>query len=182
MKFIGFKPLLLAIAIFGINAVPTQAESVPPSLSMPLELTQAPPSFNEPQILDLMAQIRQAEAAEDVDTLMSFLAPFVVSEVTVESGEQRTARTIEGLSAHREILKNSYDRSLSKEILNEKMSVRFDDDGNIAVVTRYTIQTADLTDDRRVVSMAKDVIRFALVDGQPKVISVVTDGWSEPRP
>jgi hypothetical protein len=129
-----------------------------------------------------MAQIRQAEAAEDVETLMSFLAPFVVSDVTVESGNQRTTRTIEGLSAHRDILQNSYGRSASKEVLNEKMTVRFDDDGNIAVVTRYTIQTADLTDNRRVVSMAKDVIRFALVDGQPKVISVVTDGWSEPRP
>jgi hypothetical protein len=182
MKFTGLPSLLLAIALGGINAVPIQAASVTASLRVPMELTQAPPSFNETQILALMAQISQAEAAEDVDTLMSFLAPFVVSEITVESGDQRTTRTVEGLSAHRDILKKSYDRSVSKEILNEKMSVRFDDDGNIAVVTRYTIETTDLTDDRRFISMAKDVIRFALVDGQPKVISVVTDGWSEPRP
>jgi hypothetical protein len=182
MKFIGFQPLFLAIAVLGINTLPSPAQSVQSPRPVPLELSQAPPSFNEAQILDLMTKINQAEAAEDVETLVSLLAPFVVSEVTVESGDQTTTRIIEGISAHREILTNSYARSRSKEVLDEKMSVRFDADGNIATVTRYSIETADLTDNRRMVSMGKDTIRFALVEGQPKIISVVTDGWSEERP
>ena len=80
------------------------------------------------------------------------------------------------------MLQASYDKRVSNEILNETIGVRFDDDGNIAVVTRYTIETLELTDNQRLMSMGKDVIRFALVDGQPKVISVMVDGWSEARP
>lgn len=183
MKFKGFPPLLLAIAIVGGGVAPVKA--APPAIKHPApqHLAQAqPPALNEDQILALMKQISEAEAKEDVDTLMSFLAPFVVSDVTVQSGNQRTTRTVEGLSAHRQMLQSSYDQRVSNEILNENMQVDFDDDGNIAIVTRYSIETFQLKDDREFISMAKDVIRFALVDGQPKIISVVVDGWSEERP
>ncbi|MFM1843264.1 MAG: hypothetical protein RLZZ490_2006 [Cyanobacteriota bacterium] len=182
MKFIGFKPLLLAIAVSALCANPINAESPLPLVSPPQEVAQTETAFDEKQILALMDQIKQAEKAEDVETLMSFLAPFVVSEVTVQTGNQSITRTIEGLSAHRAMLKASYDQREANEVLNENINVRFDDDGHIAVVTRYNLETTELSDNRKLVSMAKDVIRFALVNGQPKVISVMVDGWSEERP
>lgn len=182
MKFTGFPSFLMAIAVVGLCATPLRAESPLSSVSLPQKVAQADAMLTEAQVLALMETIQQAEAAEDIDTLMSFLAPFVVSEVTVQTGNQRVTRTLEGLSAHREMLKSSYDRREGNEVLDEKMSVRFDDDGNIAVVTRYNLETVSLDDNRKFVSMAKDIIRFALVDGQPKVISVTVDGWSEERP
>lgn len=177
MKFTSFPPFLLAIAVLGFGPFPSKAE---PPLS-PL-LAQANAALSEEKILSIMEQIQRAEAEEDVEALMAFLAPFVVSQVSVDSGNQRTRRTIEGLGAHRNILQASYNRSRSTEQLSERMYVRFDDDGNIAIVTRYTMETANLTDNQRIISMGKDIIRFALVDGEPKIISVVTDGWSEERP
>jgi hypothetical protein len=182
MKFTGFPSFLMAIAVAFFCTTPLKAESPLSSVSSLQELAQANTMLTEAQVLAVMETIQQAEAAEDIDTLMSFLAPFVVSEVTVQTGNQRVTRTLEGLSAHREMLKNSYDRREANEVLNETINVHFDDDGNIAVVTRYNLETTDLEDDRKLVSMAKDIIRFALVDGQPKVISVTVDGWSEERP
>ena len=139
-------------------------------------------TLTEAQVKNLLATLRTAEDAEDIEQLKSLLAPFIVSEITVESGANSTTQVMEGISSHSQLWEAIYRLIESQDLLNEKTEIRFVDDGKMAVVTRFSVETLTLTDQRQMMALAKDVIRIALIDGEPKIVSVKTNGWLESRP
>ncbi len=178
MSFFCLPVRLGAIAILTLISPVAVAQSLTP----PVTFAQAQTLLDEETVESLMEQVKAAEYAEDVDQLASFLAPFVFSEITVESGDRRITQTMEGAEAHEATWRKVYAQIKEQELLNEKINIRIVEDGQLAIVTRFSVETLTLEDQRQMMAMAKEVVRVALIGGKPKIISVNTSGWLEERP
>ncbi|MDJ0728897.1 MAG: nuclear transport factor 2 family protein [Crocosphaera sp.] len=148
----------------------------------PLLIAQEIKQLDEEMIRQAMEAINQAENREDIDAMLKFLAPFSISEITVEYKGNILTTNLEGINAHRRMLKNTFALVKEREILNDYMTVRITPDGKIATVTRVIFENLTTKDEQKFMVSGTDILRFALIDNQPKIISVKSQGWLEPKP
>ncbi|BFM38422.1 hypothetical protein [Synechocystis sp. LKSZ1] len=174
-----FLPLFLSFGLWGgvCLALPL------PSPANPIaQATSNTNALSEEAIRQMMAKIEQAEQKEDIKTLMSFLAPFIVSEITVTTDEQTTTRTLEGLGEHQDLLQSSYNRVAKREVLEKNTQIRLTEDGQLAIVKRRSLRDVTTEDKKKFLSFSEDTIRVAMIGGQPKIVSIRSEGWLEERP
>ena len=138
--------------------------------------------LTEAKIREVMAVIEKAEKEEDIETLLTTLAPFAVSEVAVEVEEQGITRTVEGIEAHRQLLEQTFALIEKREPINQFMSIRFTADNQVAIVTRFVLEALTTTKGKSFYSSGTDIFRFAWLDGRPRIISTKSQGWIEERP
>lgn len=182
MKFSLNTPSLIAASVLSscLLALPITVQAAEPLIH-----AQASSTINgltEANVLQAMKKISEAEKKEDINTLLSFLVPYGVSEVTVESQGNSITRNLEGVEAHRAMLEKTYQRIKSREILNEHQTIRFTPDGQLAIVTRTTVEKLTGEDGKKFIAGGIDTLRFAWIDNQPKLVSVKSQGWLEERP
>ena len=181
MKFNLFKPLLIANVITGLTLIApgiTPAQTPNPRILIAQETKE----LNEEIIRQTMEAINEAENREDIDTMLKFLAPFSISEITVEYKGNILTTNLEGINAHRRMLKNTFALVKERETINDYMTVRMTSDGQIGVVTRVIFENLTTKDDQKFIVSGTDILRFAMINNQPKIISVKSQGWLEPRP
>jgi Arc/MetJ family transcription regulator len=179
MKIIHSLTLLTLSAISScVFALPHRVTAAEPSMT---SSSQSSGKLTEENVAQAMKAIGEAEKKEDVDKLLTFLVPYGVSEVTVESQGNSITRSLEGVDAHRQMLEKTFKRVKNREILNERQTIRFTPDGELAIVTRATIEKLTTEDGKQFISAGTDTFRFAWVDNQPKVISTKSQGWLEER-
>lgn len=181
MKFNLFKPFLIANVITGLTLVIpiiTLAQTPNPRILIAQETKE----LNEEIIRQTMEAIDEADNREDIDGMLKFLAPFSISEITVEYKGNILTTNLEGINAHRRMLKNTFALVKERETINDYMTIRMTPDGKIGVVTRVIFENLTTKDDQKFIVSGTDIIRFAMIDNQPKVISVKSQGWLEPRP
>ena len=145
-------------------------------------LVQSTSQLTEDKIRQTMAAIEKAESSEDIEELLKFLAPFAISEVSVEYQESSITKSIEGIEAHRTFLESSFELVEDRGIINDYMSVRITPDGQLAVVKRIIVEEITTSDGREFLSSATDTFRFAWIDNQPMIVSTKSQGWIEERP
>lgn len=173
---LGLVAGLLLVSPAAIMAQPSVPEGNGPSvLSTSGRLTEA-------NVLAMMEKLTQAEKQKDVATLVSILAPYAISEVTVESQGKKLTQAVEGRQAHQELLQKTYANRTREETLNERLKVRITPDGQLAIVTRDSLETFSTQGGQNLIGLSRDTIYFAWLDNQPKVIAVKTEGWLEERP
>jgi hypothetical protein len=180
MKIINSLTLLtLGVISSCVLVLPHRVIAAEPTKTSSVETAS---KLTEENISQAMKAIAEAEKKEDIDTLLMFLVPYGVSEVTVESQGNSITRNLEGVEAHREMLEKTFKRVKNREILNERQTIRFSPDGQLAIVTRATIEKLTTEDGKQFISAGTDTFRFAWIDNQPKVISTKSQGWLEERP
>jgi len=138
--------------------------------------------LTEANVLATMKKLTQAEKQKDVASLVGMLAPYAVSEVTVENQGKKITQVLEGRGAHQELLEKTYANRTQEETLNERLKVRITPDGELAIVTRDSLEIFSTQEGQNLIGLSRDTIYFAWLDNQPKVISVKTEGWLEERP
>lgn len=181
MKLINFPCILiLSLVSSSVLGLSIRANAAEPT-TYP-SMAQASDPLTEEKVQQTMAAIKKAESQDDIDTLMKFLVPYTVSEITVESQEKSITRSIEGLEAHRELLQKIFDRIKDRETLNEYSTIRITPDGQLAIVTRTNTEVLTTNDGKRFLSSGTDVFRIAWINNQAKVISIKSQGWIEERP
>ncbi|MEB3123108.1 MAG: hypothetical protein VKL41_18035 [Snowella sp.] len=179
MKIIHSLTLLtLGVISSCVLALPHRVTAAEPSVT---SSSQSSGQLTEENVSQAMKAIAEAEKKEDIDALLMFLVPYGVSEVTVESQGNSITRNLEGVDAHREMLEKTFKRVKNREILNERQTIRFTPDGQLAIVTRSTIEKLTAEDGKQFISAGTDTFRFAWIDNQPKVISTKSQGWLEER-
>ena len=179
MKIIHSLTLLtLGVISSCVLALPHQVTAAEPTKTSSVETSS---KLTEENVSQAMKAIAEAEKKEDIDALLMFLVPYGVSEVTVESQGNSITRSLEGVDAHREMLEKTFKRVKNREILNERQTIRFTPDGQLAIVTRSTIEKLTTEDGKQFISAGTDTFRFAWIDNQPKVISTKSQGWLEER-
>ena len=180
MKIIHSLTLLTISVISScVLSLPHRVMAAEPSMASSVETSS---KLTEENVLQAMKEISAAEKKEDINTLLGFLVPYGVSEVTVESQGNSITRNLEGVDAHRQMLEKTFKRIKNRDILNERQSVRFTPDGQLAIVTRTTIEKLTTEDGKQFISAGTDTFRFAWIDNQPKVVSTKSQGWLEERP
>jgi hypothetical protein len=179
MKIIHSLALLtLGVISSCVLALPHRVIAAEPTKTSSVETSS---KLTEENVSQAMKAIAEAEKKEDIDTLLMFLVPYGVSEVTVESQGNSITRNLEGVDAHREMLEKTFKRVKNRDILNERQTIRFTPDGQLAIVTRSTIEKLTTEDGKQFISAGTDTFRFAWIDNQPKVISIKSQGWLEER-
>lgn len=181
MKIIRSLTLLTA-SLISICVLSSPDRIVAAEPAMTSTLSQSSNKLTEENVLQAMKTINAAEKKEDINTLLKFLVPYGVSEVTVESQGNSITRNLEGVEAHRIMLENTFKRVKDRAVLNERQTIRFTPDGQLAIVTRTSTEKLTTEDGQQFISAGTDTFRFAWVDNQPKVISTKSQGWLEERP
>jgi hypothetical protein len=174
-----FLPLFLSLGLWSgaYLALPL------PSPANPIaQTTSNANALTEEGVRQMMAKIEQAEQQEDIKTLISFLAPFIVSEITVTSDDQTVTRTLEGLADHQNLLQQSYNRVAKREVLEKNTQIRLTEDGQLAIVKRRSLRDVTTEDKQKFISFSQDTLRVAMIGGQPKIVSISSEGWLEDRP
>lgn len=180
MKIIHSLTLLTLGAISScVLALPHRVTAAEPTKTSSVETSS---KLTEENVTQAMKAIAEAENKEDIDAILMFLVPYGVSEVTVESEGNSITRNVEGVDAHRQMLETTFKRVKNREVLNERQTIRFSPDGQLAIVTRASIKKLTTEDGKQFISAGTDTFRFAWVDNQPKVISTKSQGWLEERP
>jgi len=179
MKIIHSLTLLtLGVISSCVLALPHRVIAAEPTKTSSVETSS---KLTEENVSQAMKAIAEAEKKEDIDAILMFLVPYGVSEVTVESEGNSITRNVEGVDAHRQMLETTFKRVKNREVLNERQTIRFSPDGQLAIVTRATIEKLRTEDGKQFISAGTDTFRFAWVDNQPKVISTKSQGWLEER-
>lgn len=173
---------LISISLISscVFTLPNRVMAAEPGMTS--SASQTSDKLTEQNVLQAMKAIGEAEKKEDVNTLLKFLVSYGVSEVTVESQGNSVTRNLEGVEAHREMLEKTFKRVKSRDVLNERQTVRFTPDGQLAIVTRTTIEKLTTDEGKQFISSGTDIFRFAWIDNQPKVVSTKSQGWIEERP
>jgi hypothetical protein len=175
-------PSLLSLTLFG-NFLLTMSPKAIAQETTSIQLTaQTSNQLTEDKIRQVMAAIAEAEKSENLEEMLKFLAPFAVSEVTVEHEGKSITTTIEGLEAHRTFLDKTFALVKDRELINDHMRVRISPDGHMAVVTRILVEVINTSDGRQFITSGNDTFRFAWINNQPTIVSTKSQGWIELTP
>lgn len=138
--------------------------------------------LTEEKVLEIIKVIEKAESEKDVDTILNFLAPFVTSSITVETKETTITRKLEGKQAHQTFLINTFNTVKEREEINSYLTVTASADDEVITVSRLHLRELTTENGKSFLSSSNDVIRFALVNNQPMIVSITVQGWMEERP
>ena len=151
-------------------------------MAAPLIAQTANNQLTEAKVREVIKAIDQAQQAENQAILLSYLLPYTVSEIAVESQGKTTTSTIEGIAAHQQLLEKMFEQINDRKTLSEYLTIRMTPDNQLAIATRMTTKELTAQDGQRFISSGTDVFRIAWVNNQPKIVSIKSQGWIEERP
>lgn len=158
-------------------------------ISIPRSVTAAPlmaqttnNQLTEAKVREVIKAIDQAQQEENQAVLLSYLLPYTVSEIAVESQGKTTTSTLEGIAAHQQILERMFEQINDRKTLSEYLTIRMTPDNQLAIATRMTTKELTAKDGQRFISSGTDIFRIAWVNNQPKIVSIKSQGWIEERP
>ena len=172
----------LTLTVLASSILITPASLRANELTHPQLLVQSTSELTEEKIRQTMVAIEEAERSESIEELLKFLAPFAISEVTVESQGSKITTNLEGIEAHRALLESTFELVKDRGIINNYMNVRITPDGQVAVVTRMIVEELTTSDGKEFLVSGTDTFHFAWIDNQPMIVLTKSQGWIEERP
>lgn len=148
----------------------------------PILTAEKTTELTEENITAVMASIEKAEKEENVEKLLEFLSPYILSSITVESNDTTVTTMIEGKQSHEDFLKESFSGVKEREYIESYITTKIGEDGQMATVTRIRATNIATKNGKKYLSLSTDKIRFALIDNKPQIINLDVKGWLEERP
>ena len=183
MKLIYTVPTLLAISLLSVKVVsPAWANLLPQKVQIIAQLDSKASALpiTVADIQQVNLEVKSLIAQGDVEGVLQYMAPFIISETITESSNGFESVYIEGIEQHREVLTNFFNEAETEEDsevqeISQQETIRVTPDGQLATVTVSTVTEVTTTDDELRLITTTDTIRFARLQGQIKVISYTTD-------
>lgn len=179
------KSLLTVLAVIGlaqgsVMALPvrTLAETKPTTSQTTVPCTDKLTKENIQAVLDQLAAAREKN---DVEGMLKFLAPFVISSVTLDRDNTSTTFTLEGIDAHRDFLQDSVGKIKNREELGKRVNIKFINE-KMAIVNSFSLKNITTKEEGKFVMSDVNVMRFAWIDGKPMITSMEIKGWLAQRP
>ncbi len=135
--------------------------------------------LTEEMLNEIMTNLEAAEMEENLQGILQYLAPYVITSVTVDLDERKVTTFIEGKDQHQEYLKNSFQNIKSRKIISSYTTTKINGNGQMALLTRVRSRELNSEEGESYLSLSTDKIRFAMIDNQPKIINVESSGWLE---
>ena len=183
MKLIYTVPTLLAISLLSVKVVsPAWANLLPQKVQIIAQLDSKASALpiTVADIQQVNLEVKSLIAQGDVEGVLQYMAPFIISETITESSNGFESVYIEGIEQHREVLTNFFNEAETEEDsevqeISQQETIRVTPDGQLATVTVSTVTEVTTTDDELRLITTTDTIRFARVQDQIKVIFYTTD-------
>ena len=183
MKLIYTVPTLLAISLLSVKVVsPAWANLLPQKVQIIAQLDSKASALpiTVADIQQVNLEVKSLIAQGDVEGVLQYMAPFIISETITESSNGFESVYIEGIEQHREVLTNFFNEAETEENsevqeISQQETIRVTPDGQLATVTVSTVTEVTTTDDELRLITTTDTIRFARVQDQIKVIFYTTD-------
>ena len=183
MKLIYTVPTLLAISLLSVKVVsPAWANLLPQKVQIIAQLDSKASALpiTVADIQQVNLEVKSLIAQGDVEGVLQYMAPFIISETITESSNGFESVYIEGIEQHREVLTNFFNEAETEEDsevqeISQQETIRVTPDGQLATVTVSTVTEVTTTDDELQLITTTDTIRFARVQDQIKVIFYTTD-------
>lgn len=184
MRFIKAILSIFAVSALYVQAAQlAQANSIPQQQNLLARKDMA--TLDTTSVItvgDIQKINREVEAIidqRDVEGVLEYMAPFIISESITESSNASESVYIEGIEQHREMLTSVFNEAESDENLNtqeisRKESIRVTPDGQLATAVISTVSEVTTDDELRLITTT-DTIRFARLQGEVKVIFYTTD-------
>lgn len=184
MKLIQAVASIFAVSVLSVKVVPFAWANLQPPAAQTIAQANSVVLETVPAITvgEIQAINREVEAVidqGDVNGVLAFMAPFIISETITESVNGFESAHIEGIEQHREMLTAVFNEADIEENLNvqeisQKETIRITPDGQLATALISTVNEVTTDDELRLITTT-DTIRFARLQGQIKVISYTTD-------
>jgi ketosteroid isomerase-like protein len=172
----------------GIVAVPAIAtpKIASPNLPTSSKIAAQPSSqptgqLTEENIRQVLTAIDKAINQKDLDTVLKFVAPFVYTEVTVESSLGTLTTPLEGKDELRDLLKIIYARVKESSVVNQQIKIDVRANGELAVANVTTVEALTTAEGNRYYASSTDTFRFAWLNNQPTIVSITIRGWLAER-
>lgn len=170
----------VALQLMPMNTQRVEASS-PLHDSSPVFVSQTTTSnLTETKLMEIMGMIEQAEKEENIDVILKYLVPYIITTVTVDTDETTITTLIEGREKHREYLENNFKRVKNRNILSNYVTMDLDESEEIATVVRVRSSEINTEDGKTYISLSTDKIRFGIVDNEPRIVNIESKGWVEP--
>jgi len=138
-----------------------EANANPIVKNQPLLLTQETQTgLTEENLNQIMSAIEKAEIEENIAGILKYLAPYVVTSVTVEIDNQKITTSVEGKDEHEGFLNNSFKSVKDRKTISSYTTTKINDSGEIALLTRVRAREVDTETGNRYLSLSTDKIRF----------------------
>ncbi|MEO0536444.1 MAG: hypothetical protein AAF215_21525 [Cyanobacteria bacterium P01_A01_bin.123] len=184
MKLIYTFSTLLSVSLLSMKVVSPAWAELPPQkvqviVQLDSEASEIAPPIAVADIQQINREVENLIAQGDVEGVLQYMAPFVISETITESSNGFESVYIEGIEQHREVLTNFFNETETEENsevqeISQRETIRVTPDGQLATVTVSTITEVTTDEELRLITTT-DTIRFARVQGQIKVIFYTTD-------
>ena len=184
MKPIRAAILVLVVPTLLLKLVSMSWANLQPQKGRPvaqvnLEFSETSPVITVDEIQEINREVEVVTAQGDVEGLLQYMAPFIISKTITESSNSFESVYIEGIEQHREVLTNFFneaetEETLSTQEISKKETIRVTPDGQLATAVISTVSEVITSDELRLVTTT-DTIRFARLQDQIKVIFYTTD-------
>ena len=164
----------------GMIVMPAIANPEPPSSI--LLAVQPSNQLTEENIRQVLGAIDKAITQKDMEGVLKFVAPFVYTEVTVESNEGTFITPVEGKDGLRDLLKAIYARIKDSNVVNQQTKIEITSSGELGVAHITTLEAIATEDGNRYYASSTDTLRFAWLNNQPTLVSMTIKGWLAERP
>ncbi|HIK13802.1 MAG TPA: hypothetical protein IGS53_00645 [Leptolyngbyaceae cyanobacterium M33_DOE_097] len=178
-----FKLLASSALVFSLTltVIPSSVEATPVVSST--KVAQASTQITEANVQSVVKQLQAARVSEDIEGTLKLLAPFAVTDVTVQTGNGITTviTHLEGTAAHRQMLEQSFGKVQSRKVLKNYVTINIiSNDFGMAKI--YQIENLETQDGKSFVAASETILRLGRVDGQVLITSATVEGWISERP
>ena len=184
MKLIQAVASILAVSVLSVEVAPLAWANLQPQkvhiiAQVNSEVSETISAMTVGEIQAINREVEDVIARGDVEGVLQYMAPFIISETITESSNGFESVYIEGIEQHREMLNNVFNEAETEENLDvqeisQKETIRITPDGQLATAVISTVNEVTTEDELRLITTT-DTIRFARLQGQIKVISYTTD-------
>lgn len=163
----------------GIIVMPAIAN---PELPASILLAEQPSNqLTEENIRQVLGAIDKAITQKDMEGVLKFVAPFVYTEVTVESNEGTLITPVEGKDGLRDLLQAIYARVENSNVVNQQIRIDITAGGELGIAKITTMEALTTVDGNRYYASSTDTFRFAWLNNQPLIVSMTIKGWLAER-
>jgi ketosteroid isomerase-like protein len=164
----------------GMLVRPVIANPEPPS---PILLAdQSANQLTEGNIRQVLATIDKSINQKDIEGVLKFVAPFVYSEITVESNEGTQITSLDGKDEFRDLLQAIYARVKNSNMVNQQIKIDITAGGELGIAKITTMTALTTEAGNRYYASSTDTFRFAWLNNQPTIVSMTIKGWLAERP
>lgn len=183
MKLIQAVASIFAVSVLSVKVLPgawanLQPQKVHTIAQVNSEALATAPAITVDEIQAINREVEAVIDRGDVEEILQYMAPFIISETITESANGFESVHIEGIEQHREMLTSFFNEAEAEAIdtqtISQQETIRITPDGQLATVVISTISEVTADDELRLTTTT-DTIRFARLQGQIKVIAYTTD-------